>query len=227
MKTTMMRNSSVGDDWIVKMCEANPIKMLPDTVNPMFLTCPVRLSFPNLFVPQKPLNRDTDQAYYSTCILFPPSDLVDFDVLLTPWQNQMEKDFSGIPPESLHVPFRDQKEKEKYDGYTPGSLFMTVKTKIKPAVVDYKRSPITDESRVYPGVWAIVCVNMYSFGMTMPIKGVGFGLISVFVITDDDELSGGGGLSDTQMQGVTDGITVLSPKIDVPSGKTSLEDLFS
>jgi len=97
-------------------------------------------------------------------------------------------------PFGLHCPpWRDQAEKQQYTGYTPGLPFFRCTTQYKPQIVDPGMNPIVDEARVYAGVWAILNVNLFSFGKNppRPKKGVSIGLQGVMLIADDTKLAGG------------------------------------
>jgi hypothetical protein len=67
---------------------------------------------------------------------------------------------------------------------------MTCLSKFKPLVVDVRRNPVVDPAKVYAGVWAICCVNAYTFDVTTK-RGVAFGLQQVMLIGDDKRLAGG------------------------------------
>jgi hypothetical protein len=200
MSTTVMRDSSIGDDWIKRVCEMNPSQSItdPNTGQPTgnILTGPVRLAFCDLFTPGKPMNAN-EEGKYGTQALFTP--YTDFSAMYNAYYEICGREFadyydSGTQQyHGLHSPFRDQSEKLKLGGYTPGLVFMTLSSKFKPPIVDLRMNPIVDESRVYPGVWAILSINAYAFGKNppQPKKGVSFGLQSVMIIADDDSFGGG------------------------------------
>jgi hypothetical protein len=79
----------------------------------------------------------------------------------------------------------------KYDGYTEGGIYLSCNTDRKPPVVDVKGQVVTDEDRVYPGVWAICTIRPFAYDAKVN-KGVAFGLQSVMLIADDKNLGGGG-----------------------------------
>jgi hypothetical protein len=186
-----MLNSRMPDDWIARMTAANPTQVTP-TGN--IRLSPGRLSWINLFRPGKPQKRDDGsekEGTYNVQYWFAPGCEAGVGGILVPkWQAKMASDCQGYEPDALYNPFRDQKAQKKY-GATPGLPFITCSTQQKPQVVDSAGNPIVDEKRVYPGVWAIISVNVYSFGFkpkAQPIKGVKFGLQSVMIIADDEAL---------------------------------------
>lgn len=211
MTTTVMRDSTIGDDWIRRACEMNPAQVLVDqtTGQPSgnILTGPVRLAFCDLFKPGRSMN-EGQEGKYQTQALFSP--FTDFSVFYNAYYEVLAREFAEYYDAAsgqyhgLHSPFRDQSEKLKFGGYTPGLVFMTCTSRYKPPLVDSRMNPIVDESRVYAGVWAILSINAYAFGKSppQPKKGVSFGLQSVMVIADDEKFGGGAPDPHTQFQGV-------------------------
>ena len=190
-----MKDSRMPDSWVQQQVAANPIAVAPQTGN--ILTGPVRLAFVNLLQPGKPMEGDTDSAKkptYNCVVLFPVGfDVNGFqNVLVKAWTDLTAQHFPGQHPASLHNPFRDQAIKANYAGYNPGCPFISVATTQKPQVVDTAGNPLIDENRVYPGVWALVSVRAFEFGLrpARPKKGVTFGLQSVMIIADDEKLGG-------------------------------------
>ena len=215
MTTTMVKDSIVGDDWIRQTMQNVPIQKIIDPAtgnwNGDFLTGPVRLAFDSLFeLPAAKPNQQNPK--FGAMILFPPG--VDFALLYEEYYKHCGQTFPEcyVPPQpgyaggypGLHSPFRDQAEKIKFGGFTPGCTFMTVTSKYKPPVVDTRYNPIVDRSKVYPGVWAICAINAYPYGKNppQPKKGVAFGLQSVMIIGDDTKFGGGGPDATKQFAGV-------------------------
>ncbi|MCK5133526.1 MAG: DUF2815 family protein [Candidatus Sabulitectum sp.] len=200
--TTLMRDSIIGDEWLRRACQANPpVEILNEEGQPSgnILTGPVRLTFPNLFKATSTKRDDGSDgpSKYDTTILFPP--LTDFTVLQQAYLNLTRQEFPTHYDQGtgqfhgVHTPFRLQDEKLKFAGYSPGCYFTSVSSQYKPPLVDARMNPIVDENVVYPGVWAILAINPYSFGKQpgSKKKGVTFGLQSVMIIADDSRLGGG------------------------------------
>lgn len=197
MTTTVMRDSIVGDNWIYNTAQAVPVQRVMDekTGEPTgdVLTGPVRLAFETLFELPQP-TQSTPNPKFGASLLFTP--YADFSIFYEEYYAACAAEFSDHYDAAsgqyygLHSPFRDQGEKLKFGGYTPGLIFMTCTSKFKPPVVDARGNPIVDKSKVYPGVWAICAVNKYTYKDPRK-KGVGFGLQSVMIIGDDTKLGGG------------------------------------
>lgn len=200
----MMRNSRLPDDWLQRAVAGNPIKPFVDPTtgkpNGLYLTCPVRLAFVNLFTPST-RNSDNGQPKkptYDATLLFPTfATQMVWDVLWPVAHAELCKTFpdyvrpDGSLIDGLHIPFHDQETKAmKYSGYTPGALFINTSSQFQPAVVDQTLNRIVDESQVYAGCWAIVALNCYTYKNLK--KGVAFGLQTVMKIADDEKLGGGG-----------------------------------
>ena len=75
-----------------------------------------------------------------------------------------------------------------------GKIMLRLKTKMKPGIVNDQVLPITDPSKVYPGVIAILSVGCYAYplpgasGPKAANKGVSFGLRNVQIVRDGTPL---------------------------------------
>lgn len=229
MQTNIVRDSSIGDAWIQEMLAKNPIQWVigPDgqrTGN--LISGPVRLNYPNLLKKSRKKQKQPDgqeimvEGNFNTGMLFVPG--VDVTALNEAYNAQLAidcKDFYDPVTGQyygLHSPFRDQAEKtvgKNTRGYTPGGLLLNCSSNFQPVVVDRNMNPIVDEKRIYSGVWAFVSMNVYSYGIktNQPKKGVGFGLVSVMIIADDDHLDNGAPVVDPRTQ--FGGVNVAPPAI--------------
>lgn len=196
---TLMTDSIVGDQWITEACRSNPTAMLPGEGR-LITSGPVRLAFTEpLFEPRAPSNNPGGTPKYSVCALYTPfSDLTVYyaeyyricSEMFPDYYNPTMNGYAG-----LENPFHDCVTKShKFQGYTAGLTYVNHTSKFKPGIVDAMKNTITDPSKVYPGVWAILVVNGYGYGKSppQPKKGVAFGVQAVMVIGDDQNLSGGG-----------------------------------
>lgn len=214
MTSTLMKDSIVGDQWITEVCRNNPTAMLADeNGNPttMIFTGPVRLAFTDTLVtPKAPTGQPNGTPKYSVCALYTPfNDMAlfyseyyrvckeMFQSYYVPAMNNGAGGYGG-----LESPFHDGANKFKFEGFTPGLTYINHTSKFKPSIVLPPRGPgmqpepLVDMSKLYPGVWALLVVNAYGYGVKppQPKKGVSFGLQSVMIIGDDKNLAGGGGM---------------------------------
>lgn len=200
MNTTVMRDSVVGDAWIQETCRLNPVQRVIDPKtglpNGNILTGPVRLTFcETLLIKGKLMKTDpkSKEGHATNALFTPYTDLAIF------WEEYWKicaSDFANLYDTGtaqyygIDNPVREQAEKVKFGGYTPGLKYITCTSQFKPAVVDARMNPIVDPARVYAGVWAILAVNGYASGKNQPKKGPRFGLQSVMIIGDDTPLGG-------------------------------------
>lgn len=219
MTTTVMRDSVVGDAWIREMCAANPVQLvLNDKGEPNgnLLSGPVRLTFCDALFTAKPQMRSQPNSpiKFWTGILFTPFSVLD--VLWAEYYRIAASDFADCYNNGQYYgidnPVYDQGSKMKFQGYTPGCMALNATSNYKPPVVDIRNNPITDESKVYPGVWAIVALNAYPSGKNTPRKGPRFGLQTVMIVGDDKPLAGGAPDPRAQFKGVN-----VKPPTAVPA----------
>jgi len=188
----LMAHTRMSDDWIERAVRDNPIVLLD---NGNYRTCPVRLSFPNILNMSRPKKANIAPSYGAN-LLFPTcADLKPLEAAVVAVLKEKCPDALSPDPRKkvkVKLPFLDQEDMLKYDGYTEGGRYIIATSKTnKPIVVDIKEQLITDESRIYPGVWAICTVRPFWYDVDVN-KGVSFGLQSVMVVADDDSLGGGG-----------------------------------
>lgn len=191
------RDSKVSLDWVQKACTQNPVQKIMDPTTGAFTgnysTGPVRLGWTNnLLAPQK---TDTGTDRWSVSALFPPgvdmSLLVEAAAIAGAQMFPENMTTQGFVYHGLQSPFHDQVEKStQYKGYTPGAFYFNAGTYFKPRIVDPRMNDIVDNSRIYPGVWAVLAVNAYAYKNKK--KGISFGLQSTVIIGDDEVLGGGG-----------------------------------
>ena len=182
----MGKATNKSDEWIAEVVRNYP-SILMDDGN--IRTCPVRLTFPALF---KGNENDDGELVYGTGLLFPlnaPADAYVDACYQLVQANLPEALQEGGP--NVHNPLHDQGEKAaRYDGYVPGALLITANSQQRVPVVDQRMAPITDQGRVYPGVWAICQLRPYWFNIKQKKKGPTFGLNAVMIVADDEDISG-------------------------------------
>lgn len=204
MPLAVPKDSRVTLDWLTRACQQNPVQKIFDEKGQFtgnYLTGPGRLSFPYLFKkkPNKAGPGQTGRETYQTAFLWAPG--MDIAALNNAVGEEAVKAFpgnhtpQGFVWHGLHTPWHDQAEKTmQYQGYTPGAISFNTGSDFKPRVVDPNMNDIIDEARVYPGVWAMLAVNVYPYGhnKAVPRKGISIGLQSVVIIGDDQNIGGGG-----------------------------------
>lgn len=153
-----------------------------------------RVSYPNVFKAKR--NDLSGQDEYSIEALFPKgADLSKLkaaaqEAIVAKWGPDKEK-----WPKNLRSPFRDQAEKAKeVDGKRilppaceEGAIFINLKSKQRPGVVDQNVQDIIDESQFYAGCYAIASVNAYAYDQKGN-RGVSFGLGNVQKVADGEPL---------------------------------------
>jgi hypothetical protein len=214
---SQMRNSNRSAEWVAKLVADNPIRKIMNAQTGAWdgniLTCPVRLNFFDNSLHTARENKRDDGSVssgFEAIALFPPCATEQVNTVL--WPLVYEQERTSFPANvgqdgktfGLKSPFRMQDEKQNYSGYTPGGIFISCKTQYKPPVVDTANNPIVDPARAYAGVWAMLSVNLFAYGIrpARPIKGVNFGLQAVMILADDLPFGGAGVDPKTQFAGV-------------------------
>ena len=182
-------STNMTDAWIANAVKVNPCVLL-DSGN--IRTCPVRLSFPNIFARGKPVPPATEGKYGAN-LVFPPQ--ADISLLVkevtrvtkAKWANAGEK---GAP--KLKNPIKQQVELAgRFDGYGEEGIYLSCNSGRQPQVYDARQQLITDPDRVYPGVWVVATIkaDTYDVGVN---KGPTFYLQGLMLVADDKRLGGGG-----------------------------------
>jgi hypothetical protein len=208
-----MNDSIVGDQWITQTMASCPPQLVfnQDTGQPTgdIITGPVRLAFDALFKPNKD---DNDEDKYGAALLFPPN--VNLQLFYDAFYQTCGEEFSamwdGQQYQGVKSPFKDQSEKTRFGGFTPGCVYINAGSRYQPPVTDIRYNPIVDESKVYPGVWAICAVNTYAY-KTKTNKGISFGLQNVMIIGDDKKFGGGAKANKDQFAGVNVSAPISRP----------------
>lgn len=173
------------------------------TNNPVltrFTTGKVRLTYAFLWSPRTSDNEDGDtkdekSEKYSSCILIPKSDQTTIDKLNLALNHAVQagqaKGLWGANlPSNFKWPLRDGDAEylEKGEEYK-GHWFLNATSVRKPRIVDLARNDIYDESEVYSGCYARVCINLYPFSKKGS-RGIACGLEAVQKICDGEMLGG-------------------------------------
>ena len=156
------------------------------------ITPKFRVSFPNVFTAQ--VNKLSGKEEYSLTALFAKdADLTELKhaanaAITKKWGPDKSK-----WPTNLRSPFRDQGERKKEGalpaGYEEGAIFLNLKSRTAPGVVDEKVQPILDENQVYSGCYGRASINAYCYDHAGN-RGVAFGLTNFQKMGDGEPLSG-------------------------------------
>ncbi len=156
------------------------------------MTPEFRVSFPNVFKPK--MNDLSKVEEYSLVALFPKG--ADLTKLKLEAQAAITKKWGEDKtkwPANLRTPFRDQSERAKDGklplGYEEGAIYLNLKAKQRPGIVDDKVQDIIDEREFYAGCWARATLNAYAYDQKGN-RGVSFGLGNIQKLRDGEPLGG-------------------------------------
>jgi hypothetical protein len=153
-----------------------------------------RVGYPNVFKPKK--NELNGQNEFSVVALFKKGENLDKlkavaqEAIVAKWgkdKNQW--------PTNLRSPFRDQADRAKTiegkrvlpQGYEDGAIYLNLKSRQAPGVVNGNLDAIIEESEFYAGCFAIASVNAYAYD-NKGNRGVSFGLINLQKVKEGDPL---------------------------------------
>jgi hypothetical protein len=153
-----------------------------------------RVSYPKVFKAEK--NNLSGENEYSVQALFAKG--ADLSPLIKAAKDAMEKKWGADKskwPKNIRTPFRDQAERAKVDeatgkkimppGYEEGAIFINLKSKQRPGVVDQNVQDIIDETQFYAGCYAIASVSVYAYD-AKGNRGVSFGLGNIQKVADGE-----------------------------------------
>lgn len=154
-----------------------------------------RLSYAHLFEPYS--NNQGQEAKYSVTVIIPKADIATkqrIDIAQAAAKQQgVSKCWNGAMPPMVASAVYDG------DGVRPnGEAFgeecrncwvFTASSKQPPQVVDINLNPIINQSDVYSGCYARVCVNFFPYNSNGK-RGIGIGLEAVQKLEDGEPLGG-------------------------------------
>lgn len=159
-------------------------------------TPPFRVSYPNVFKAKK--NDLNGKDEYSLVALFPKG--ADLSALKSAAMEAITKKWGTDKakwPANMKSPFRDQKERAKFDeasgksvlppGHEEGAIFMNLKSAQRPGLVDHNVEDILDSSQFYAGCYARATINAFAYDQKGN-RGVSFGLVNIQKVKDGDPL---------------------------------------
>lgn len=152
-----------------------------------------RVSFPQMFEAKK--IGDSGKAKYGLVCLFTVAEIEKSATEKKLWEGMVaaakqaaqEKWPKGIP-QGLQSPFRKGEEKEQFQGYGPGVVFISATTMTRPGLVDASLQKIIAPEEFYAGCYARATVNPYAWEF-MGKKGVSFGLQNVQKVKEGEPFS--------------------------------------
>ncbi|MCM1024431.1 MAG: DUF2815 family protein [Prevotella sp.] len=196
-----------------------------------FTTGRARLSFTHLFEPYA--NNPGQEAKYSVTVLVPKSDVAAkqrLDAAEAAAKRQgLAKCWNGAMPPMIASAVHDgdgvRPNGEPFGEECRGCWVFTASSKQPPQVVDVNLNPIINQSDVYSGCYARVCVNFFPYNSNGK-RGVGIGLQAVQKIEDGEPL--GGRVSAAEAFGAPMAVSqpaqqaqMYAPQYDVYSGQNA------
>ena len=153
-----------------------------------------RVSFPQVFEARS--MQPGQPAKYSLTMLFDLAEMKKDAAQWKKWQDMLaavklsaqEKWPKGVPA-NFKNPFRDGVEKEQYEGYGKGIIFVVASTKTRPGVVDQSVKRIIDPEQFYAGCYAHADINPFAWEK-LGKHGVSFGLQNVQLVKAGEPLGG-------------------------------------
>lgn len=158
------------------------------------MTPKFRVSFPNVFE-AKQVNGQGKPKYGLTMLFNvaeiekDPQELAKWKAMLAAVKSTATEEWPKGLPKDLKNPFRKGEEKEQYDGYGAGVIFVNASTLTRPGVVDEGVRPIIKPEDFYGGCYARAMVNPYAWEF-MGKQGVSFGLQNVQKVADGKPFGG-------------------------------------
>ncbi len=154
-----------------------------------------RLSFTHLF--EHYANNPGQEAKYSVTVLVPKADIATkqrIDAAETAAKQQgVSKCWGGSMPllvaSAVHDGDGVRPNGESFGEECRGCWVFTASSKQPPQVVDVNLNPIINQSDVYSGCYARVCVNFFPYNSNGK-RGIGIGLQAVQKIEDGEPLGG-------------------------------------
>lgn len=155
-----------------------------------------RVSYPQVFQPKE--NTLSHQMEYSLEAIFEPdADISNLKAAATKaLEDKFGKDKAKWP-EGLRSPFKSQDTKAKTvngkqvlpEPYQEGGVYLNLRNKQRPSVVDGGLNSIIDPSDFYAGCYAIASVSVYAYDKGGN-RGVNFSLSNIQKVDDGDPLGG-------------------------------------
>lgn len=162
----------------------------------------VRLSYVHLNQPHSS-NKDGSNPKYSVTILLPKSDVATKARLDAAYQAAVNagvtSKWNGVMPPKIECPIYDgdgvRPNGEPFGAECKGCWVFTAGNKNAVPVVDIQTNPIINQSDIYSGMFARVCVSFYAYAQSGK-RGIGCGLEAVQKLEDGEPLAGSVSVND-------------------------------
>lgn len=161
------------------------------------VTGEVRLSFTHLFKPYA--FQPGQEEKFSTTILLPKTDVATkqrIDAAIeAAKQKGAQGNWNGVIPPVVPTPIWDgdgvKQDGTEFGPECKGHWVFTARANADypPEVVDQNNNPVIDQSQMYSGVYAMVCVTFYAYNFNGK-KGIGCSLGPVKKVRDGEALGG-------------------------------------
>jgi hypothetical protein len=147
------------------------------------VTPKARLNYAHLFTP-RPGPNGGEPSYSATLVFEPGTDLTAlrnaaYAAAREKWGDKM--------PKQLRSPFRSCSDRDGQEGFTPGGVFITVRTQNKPGLVDQGMNPILSGDALYSGAYVYGSLRSFAYDF-QGNKGVSFALLNMQKVADGERL---------------------------------------
>jgi hypothetical protein len=151
----------------------------------------VRLSYPNLFKARAP--KGSDKAKFSADFILDKKAHKDQIARLEKLCERAMIDKFGKKVGIKHMCLKDGNDpsKEDIEGYGDDVMYLTAKSDTRPAVVDNKKNPLTEEDgKIYGGCYVNASVEIYGFKHEVGGNCILASLRAVQFVRDGESLGG-------------------------------------
>ena len=179
-----------------------------------------RLSYVHLFKPYAYMPGQEEK--YSCTILVPKTDVatkqaID-NAIAVATERGIKDRLNGVKPPVLAIPVYDGDGVRPSDGMPFGEeckghwvFTASAKADYPPQVVDQSVQPILNQTEVYSGMYANVCVNFYPYAFGGK-KGIGVGLGPVQKVADGEPLGGTSASASSVFSAISQPNTSVNPQ---------------
>lgn len=156
----------------------------------------VRFSYPHLFEPYA--GKEGAQAKYSVTLLIPKSDKATIQKIKAALDAAkaayLQKNPGKKLPAQLKTVLHDGDDERpnggEYSEECHGCYVLEARSKNQPVLVHADKTPLTEQSELYPGCYGRAIINFYVYD-TNGNKGIAAGLNGVMKLYDGEPLAGG------------------------------------